>query len=1151
MRSYTIKQQVLAVILAAMVLAPIQLPATVELRRISSVRIENDTAKLSFVGKGTQVQSLMLAYGDNDGGEDLAAWDASQHVAAIARTDETVTVALPEGWGETVTYAAFFLIDGVCDTADAYVQEGLIAQWDAGDNVATGVHATDSMVWVDRIARREIALNEAQISERDICLGHSSISFGTLSESDSDALFASENFTIEIVCQTEDSNFGTIFATPRKYGVSFTYWSPSVLLMQSQSPTLDVTDKELRRHPVTLSAAFGETGVLARFADGESDESTAQSYMYESDPALSTLACNGFGNNGTVSYSKKVHFGAIRVYSRVLDAREAEINAAVDGVRFGVVAPAERPASVYRISSSAGRLVKVEAAADGGAITGVGTYAAGEKVTLRAIPDAGQSFVVWRGVMPVGVDPVLQEIAFVATEDIGLTAVFSADQPTPTYEGRGISVTAVVKGGGGVPGVAILGFEPGDAGKLETLVMAYGYADGGDRPEHWQCVRTVRAIGADETTVSVPLPEGWGTDFKFMRFFFRTGADADSYISDGLLAQWDAIDNTACGEHESAMVWTDRTAGWPIYLRGAEFSDRALDAKGALSGSYARMTKVDSENLFPSVGNWTFEMSSTNVSYSNAILVAGPRSSALMTAFYGRSIYLMEDSASSVGYVFSPALGCRYTMSVGFEDVKAVSFAVDGTENSKKDSTSWGGWYNDRFSIGSGVRVGGDGYVVGGSVNAIRLYGRALKPSEAALNAAVDAWRFDNGGAGLGETVSASDVIKSEGSVTTTLSVSASVYGCEVSGTGEYEVGTVVTLRATPTEPGVTFGYWTGDVPSGVDITSPEISFRLDQNIALSAFVNVPWGLERNESGEVVALTNSLWHFAVSVEGDELTVNAPLSYPKVDTVDFIQACADTGLRLVAFGPYVFANVKSKDSVKRVLADTTYLKSIGDRAFSSGPLLDVEVFPSLTTLGSAAFRDNPMTSFVAPRLETLGDNALWGSSLTNLVPRFGTVMCSSPYVLSYQNKLTGVLTIGNPSQTAIGYCAFYEVSGISEFDIISPISSIDGWGLGNLKPGCVIRWHGKAPTDIGEAAIGNALSTKPLVQIRACSNIAGWTGLPQFVPIADIDAEYKTEAYGYPGRRTIGWLVFTASEDYPSSYAWLVDDASRGLVVIMR
>ena len=80
-------------------------------RSIAVSALSGGNATLSFGAPNGSAYTLAWGYGTSDGGAATNAWDTFETLGAVAADATTQTVALPAGWGTTVTHLRFFLLE--------------------------------------------------------------------------------------------------------------------------------------------------------------------------------------------------------------------------------------------------------------------------------------------------------------------------------------------------------------------------------------------------------------------------------------------------------------------------------------------------------------------------------------------------------------------------------------------------------------------------------------------------------------------------------------------------------------------------------------------------------------------------------------------------------------------------------------------------------------------------------------------------------------------------------------------------------------------------------------------------------------------------------------------------------------------------------
>ncbi len=79
-------------------------------RTVSVASIGETAAQLAFGDADGKTYQLARCYGDEDGGATTNMWDSFEILGTVAAGDTSRTVALPAGWGSTVTHLRYFLL---------------------------------------------------------------------------------------------------------------------------------------------------------------------------------------------------------------------------------------------------------------------------------------------------------------------------------------------------------------------------------------------------------------------------------------------------------------------------------------------------------------------------------------------------------------------------------------------------------------------------------------------------------------------------------------------------------------------------------------------------------------------------------------------------------------------------------------------------------------------------------------------------------------------------------------------------------------------------------------------------------------------------------------------------------------------------------
>ena len=218
-----------------------------------------------------------------------------------------------------------------------------------------------------------------------------------------------------------------------------------------------------------------------------------------------------------------------------------------------------------------------------------------------------------------------------------------------------------------------------------------------------------------------------------------------SYVQDGLIAQWDGIDNAGMGSHNSvSAVWKDLKGSCDMTLlnNGESWvNGNALSVNGAgAAGTNAAPRYTTIEAVYKMTAGacmFVSGLNQPNTTYylSRIVVFSGDR--AIFTSAhdgntYGQTIYIPDANAAGVHSV-SAIFG-------GMNSEVVVSATMDGFVRTQ--NTVYSGWYT-----ADGVAMVGDRRVTSsepwtGEIYAIRLYDRELTAGELAANQKVDAARF-------------------------------------------------------------------------------------------------------------------------------------------------------------------------------------------------------------------------------------------------------------------------------------------------------------------------------------------------------------------------------------------------------------------------
>ena len=297
---------------------------------------------------------------------------------------------------------------------------------------------------------------------------------------------------------------------------------------------------------------------------------------------------------------------------------------------------------------------------------------------------------------------------------------------------------------------------------------------------------------------------------------FSLAADtlsAASYAQDGLVGQWDGIENAGVGQHDATTnYWTDLTGqsgDFKVFTGVASFTADGLkkNAQGIMATNVTPTARTDVRAI--------------------EVVVSGASASGWVNAFLitrNQTVTFNNDrSGGNRDYFFdadkygwrTPQKPTQETITVFYEDSsKATSFYQNGAKpTGSKTTNNWGSPTYPTMHIGGRTGYTGNDYqTYGYTIHAIRLYDRKLTQEEIRRHATIDQIRFFGAPA---------EIMPSNGkcAVTATAGVGGMVAVDDVNAlpsvtakmefTFSHDVFPIA-LRAIPL-PGWKFTGWTGD----------------------------------------------------------------------------------------------------------------------------------------------------------------------------------------------------------------------------------------------------------------------------------------------------------------------------------------------------
>ena len=264
----------------------------------------------------------------------------------------------------------------------------------------------------------------------------------------------------------------------------------------------------------------------------------------------------------------------------------------------------------------------------------------------------------------------------------------------------------------------------------------------------------VTAAYSDSTTATVPsaaytlsgaLVEGTSTvtvsySGQTTTFNVTVSGTVQTYVTNGLVARWDGIDNTAEGHDATATTWKDLIGSYDIAVPEgkATWAEDGL----VLSGSQDRSIK--SSSVWAGYDNTTIEMvvipseTATEVIAQFDVQGNGATSKAFIiyndntVGFVGQSGNTYSNSESAITDIKQ--------MAAVYSGTNVVKALINGNQLSLSDKTH--SFRHSYSYILLGDQDTSPNYSFKGKILAIRVYSRQLTDSELAQNLFVDRNRF-------------------------------------------------------------------------------------------------------------------------------------------------------------------------------------------------------------------------------------------------------------------------------------------------------------------------------------------------------------------------------------------------------------------------
>jgi len=213
--------------------------------------------------------------------------------------------------------------------------------------------------------------------------------------------------------------------------------------------------------------------------------------------------------------------------------------------------------------------------------------------------------------------------------------------------------------------------------ETNTVVVAYGSADGGEDPAHWDNCAILGDVAFDATSFSAAVPFEWGKSVRYARFFTVPQLDslgAKVLKSSGtqyIVTDYTATSNTMV---EARAAFIDTTTHPIVLWSGRESSNPQLQSfgvildTGRLRVDYGGGTTMKTGQLIAGDTLHTVSMGGLQFSYDGAT-----------SSFLASSKPLTIAGAPMTFFAMNTAGTIAYTSRVAFAEVKVWSDYADET----------------------------------------------------------------------------------------------------------------------------------------------------------------------------------------------------------------------------------------------------------------------------------------------------------------------------------------------------------------------------------------------------------------------------------------------------------------------------------------
>jgi hypothetical protein len=212
----------------------------------------------------------------------------------------------------------------------------------------------------------------------------------------------------------------------------------------------------------------------------------------------------------------------------------------------------------------------------------------------------------------------------------------------------------------------------------------------------------------------------------------RNPPTARDYVSDGLVAMWDGIENAGFGNHDpNAIVWKDLIGGiGDISVSNSNYNGTGYSWNTEKSNTKGSLTASTIDNII------AMEIVAMCPNYSSnktgvSFVMLRNTSSYRKLAAYVRGRSQFEVKGYKVGFSFAPTPNTKYSYSIVFDEPFLSVNGITQTKTSK--NAVWGKDSSNDVVFG--------GYA-SSTLFSVRFYSRKLSSLEISKNYAIDKIRF-------------------------------------------------------------------------------------------------------------------------------------------------------------------------------------------------------------------------------------------------------------------------------------------------------------------------------------------------------------------------------------------------------------------------